>query len=347
MFETEINLWLQAHGSELATRVWWLVSELGRADVYMVLMIVVTFGVDLRRGWLLGQVLLWTAGLTELAKQSLALPRPHDVDSRVLYPPTGEAQQQVFTGRGGMSFFAGLPRDVIDFYRARGPIAWGLPSGHTSVATACWGSLAVLLRSRRWWLVTALAALVMGLSRLYLGRHFLADVLAGAGLGALFVVLLYLLLNPRDGSPSLLEATTEDLSRQVSGRPFIAFAFLAPSLLTPFAWLTGDFWAAQLWGWNLAFWLLVRRRRSYAGGGLGARALRVALGLAIAAATLGACDLLLGLVGWTSSILAQLLAHGLTVFTLTVITARLSDRLGLYGQSGRPADHTGRPEPAS
>jgi membrane-associated phospholipid phosphatase len=346
MFETEINLWLQAHGGETASRVLWLVSELGHAAVYMVLMIVVTFGLDLRRGWLLGQVLLWTAGLTELAKQGLALPRPYDVDSRVLYPPTGEAQQEVFTGRGSTSVFGGLPRDVIDYYRARGLVAWGLPSGHTSLATAFWGSLAVELRARRWWLITLLAAAVMALSRLYLGRHFLADVLAGAGLGAVIVVILYLVLNPRDGSPSLLWAATEDLARQLGGWPFIAFAFIAPSLLLPFAWITGDLWAAQLWGWNLAFWLLIRRRRSYGGGSPGRRALRVALGLAVAAVTMGTFSALIDLVGWRGSLVAQLLAHGLAVFLLTVTAAGLSERLGLYGPTGRPADSAGRPEAA-
>ena len=59
------------------------------------------------------------------------------------------------------------------------------PSGHTNAAFAF--ALAVCMSEpRRWMKVTAVCmAVVMGLSRLYVGVHFPSDVLAGAMIGSL------------------------------------------------------------------------------------------------------------------------------------------------------------------
>ena len=57
------------------------------------------------------------------------------------------------------------------------------PSGHTSAAlaaaTACWGTL-----PSKWRGIILALAVLMGLSRLYVGVHYPSDVLAGALVGA-------------------------------------------------------------------------------------------------------------------------------------------------------------------
>ena len=66
-------------------------------------------------------------------------------------------------------------------------------SGHTAAAVAIWGGIAVLFRSRRLLQVWgAVFVLLVSLSRMYLGRHFLADVLGGMveGLAMLSLALL-------------------------------------------------------------------------------------------------------------------------------------------------------------
>lgn len=72
---------------------------------------------------------------------------------------------------------------------------FGLPSGHAQTAVILWGFLAS--QSRRWWAVWAAALLVLGIgfSRVYLGVHFLHDVVAGWLLG-LALLLGYLVLLP-------------------------------------------------------------------------------------------------------------------------------------------------------
>jgi hypothetical protein len=60
----------------------------------------------------------------------------------------------------------------------------GLPSGHAQSAAYFWGFLALHARRPVVWIVCVLVALLVAFSRLYLGVHFLDDVLVGLALGA-------------------------------------------------------------------------------------------------------------------------------------------------------------------
>jgi len=79
----------------------------------------------------------------------------------------------------------------------QGVSSWGFPSGHTTMSVVLYGFLAILLvRSfnPRWrWLPFAAAigmSLLIAFSRLYLGAHWLSDVLGGLSLGWAWVTLL-------------------------------------------------------------------------------------------------------------------------------------------------------------
>jgi undecaprenyl-diphosphatase len=73
---------------------------------------------------------------------------------------------------------------------------WSFPSGHATQCTAFFAMLLVLTwlagRPRLWlWaIVAAVVALAVGASRIYLGAHWVTDVLGGYALGGAWVSLL-------------------------------------------------------------------------------------------------------------------------------------------------------------
>jgi membrane protein DedA with SNARE-associated domain/membrane-associated phospholipid phosphatase len=106
----------------------------------------------------------------------------------------------VLTVLGGLSgtqllkWIIHLPRPV-DIYH--GASSYGFPSGHTTMSVVLYGFLAILLARRlagrwRWGLFSGvmLIAVVIGISRLYLGAHWLSDVLGGFFIGTSWASLI-------------------------------------------------------------------------------------------------------------------------------------------------------------
>jgi membrane-associated phospholipid phosphatase len=94
---------------------------------------------------------------------------------------------------------------------------FSFPSGHALVSVAVYGALALVLAghlSSPWhrallFAGTAFLVLAIGFSRLYLGVHFLSDVLAGFAAGVAWLSLLYLALEARSRYTSLYRASTK------------------------------------------------------------------------------------------------------------------------------------------
>jgi membrane-associated phospholipid phosphatase len=94
---------------------------------------------------------------------------------------------------------------------------FSFPSGHALVSLAVYGSIALVLACRlsthaqRAVLLggTALLVLAIGFSRLYLGVHFLSDVLAGYAAGLAWLALLYVALELRSRYTSRYLASTK------------------------------------------------------------------------------------------------------------------------------------------
>jgi undecaprenyl-diphosphatase len=104
----------------------------------------------------------------------------------------------------------------LAFHRARPELGfahldtYSYPSGHAAGATAIYGALAYLVARRlsgAWRIAPVAAALVaialIGFSRLYLGVHYLSDVLAGISVGASWLFLWLLIDQLRGDRPIL------------------------------------------------------------------------------------------------------------------------------------------------
>jgi membrane-associated phospholipid phosphatase len=73
---------------------------------------------------------------------------------------------------------------------------YSTPSGHAQNSAALFGWFAV--RIKRWWmfLVAIILAFLIGISRVYIGVHFLGDVLLGWVIGIVVVIIFFYLENP-------------------------------------------------------------------------------------------------------------------------------------------------------
>ena len=52
-------------------------------------------------------------------------------------------------------------------------------------------ALAFSFKERKWQVIALILAVLAGASRIYLGQHYLVDVLAGSGIGVLLSTLIF------------------------------------------------------------------------------------------------------------------------------------------------------------
>jgi undecaprenyl-diphosphatase len=227
---------LVTHRTAWLTDAMRLVTDLGAAAVLVPLVLVAGLGWRWRRGsWrplaLLGGAAVGAWAVQVAVKQLVERPRP----------PAGLALSHA-TG-------------------------FAFPSGHATDAAAVYGMLAVLLArpGRRAARAAALLAAVgvialVGLSRLYLGVHWLTDVAGGVGLGAAWLVSLILVVGPRIELPTRPGSNITARFRQgTPGQPggVRCQAVPADGLVPLLAGGTGrPIWLWRL-GWALAAVLLM------------------------------------------------------------------------------------------
>jgi undecaprenyl-diphosphatase len=97
------------------------------------------------------------------------------------------------------------------------PVGSSFPSGHTAAAAA-YAAIAVVVfwHSRKRWartlvvVVTTLVAVIVALSRLYRGMHFLSDTVAGAGLGCAAVALTAVVLTRSPQGALIVNRSTKN-----------------------------------------------------------------------------------------------------------------------------------------
>jgi len=191
MFQTELILFLQSFETDFLNYFFQFWTDVGFSRWTSLFMLIILFGISFRYGFILMQAMMLN-GLTSLwLKEVIALPRPAHVDLNVKLIQESAPNLTPFEGQGAKSFFGRMPQEVITFLRANPPGSWGFPSGHTSNAMTL-GGLLFLIAKKRWIRLFSVAIVVfVPLSRMYLGRHFLADVLGGYIIGLVFVFLIY------------------------------------------------------------------------------------------------------------------------------------------------------------
>ncbi|MFW6298790.1 MAG: phosphatase PAP2 family protein [Bacillota bacterium] len=161
----ELILWLQQSKGTVVELFFQFISFLGEAYLYIAILGVVYWTLNKKFGEYLATTLGISLTLNNTIKGLTRLPRPFEShpDIENLRPETSS----------GSSF----------------------PSGHTQGFSAFIFAVAYHLKKRKWWVIAAVLTLFMMFSRMYLGVHYLRDVLVGAGLGILTAIVHGTLFN--------------------------------------------------------------------------------------------------------------------------------------------------------
>ena len=330
MFQTEINLYLQSFASDGVTSFMRAVTATGYDPFYIGLLVIVMMGVDFRRGFLLFQLIVWTGILTEVFKNLFALPRPTWVDARVLNLESGEFSSSAPVGMGAQGFFQLPPRDIVEACRQQGA-SYGFPSGHVAGACATWGGLALLFRKQALYWLAPVMAVLMALSRMYLGRHFLADALGGVVVGGGVVVLAYVILDRARWGQRLFERQNLIFSFHLPNLALLFILLVPPILLLVLSLIDSD-QAGYILGLDVAFLVLMRRGLSRDAGSWLQRAARVLLVGFLFFAVAFALRFAVNLTGvngdYAAIVFFQAAAPSFLAFWAGVL---LCDNLGLYG----------------
>jgi membrane-associated phospholipid phosphatase len=248
MFNTELILHLQGFDHPVIFWLMWFFSFLGSMPVIITICLAIAFGLDLKRGLVLINIVAWTAFAISLIKVGVDYPRPTDVDPRVKNEVLASNKTDLSEKLPG-AFFESFSTELLESTRNSELAQYGFPSGHVAIQTSLWLSFLFLFR-KRWILNWGIAIIILtALSRLYLGHHFLGDVLGGFLIGfTLPLIILFFIRKSR-----YLRLQTHD--------NFSLIFFWLPWLTMPFAaYLPYSYMASSLLGLNMAVIFVVQRR---------------------------------------------------------------------------------------
>lgn len=335
MFETAPIIYLQSLGPPWFTFLMTLITMMGSSPFLIATTTIIIFGIDFKKGFLLIQLLLWTGLIVEALKIVIAFPRPDFVDNRVLSLEYGTKNTWLFSGNGSQGIFALPGKQVLTAFHLRDGFTFspfGFPSGHAALTTALWGAIAIVFNSRTIKILTPFAIVIIAFSRVYLGRHFIADVMGGVIVGLITLVIFtyFLKTSLRD---DLFKKESFELALRRQNVIFYSFMFVIPVILLALSLITSEV-AGLFIGANVAYILIIRKGIPDDAGSAAQRAARVFIALLLLAVSgfiLYFCFKPPGTINYLQFTLTGFLRTFIPASTIWISMA-VCTKLGLYGK---------------
>jgi len=173
MFDPFLNAALQQFQSPILYWLFHLFTALGYAPAVVACLSVLYWGWNKHRIFGLVQLCVLSGLIEQILKEAFQMPRPFQVD------PEHVRALDLFMRR--QLDASGVHWAVL------AKTSYGFPSGHAQVAVCLYGGLALHLRRRGTTFGAVALISLIPLSRLYLGVHFLGDVLGGLLIGGVLL----------------------------------------------------------------------------------------------------------------------------------------------------------------
>jgi len=168
---------------------------LGSELFFLLVMPALYWSIDPVIGFRAGMMLILSGGLNSVFKMLFHTPRPFWVDSNV----------RAYSSE----------------------TSFGMPSGHSQNSAAIWGIVAATIRRKWAYILAVLLIFFIGLSRIYLGVHFLHDVLTGWLAGILIIMLYIKFEAPVSGWLNKKSFAVQILVSFLFGVSFILLGYIA------------------------------------------------------------------------------------------------------------------------
>lgn len=164
-FEIEIIKWLQNLRSNVLDHLFEYITMFGEEMVIILVLGFVYWSLNKEKGKRLAVIVFISMGINSLLKIVFGRLRPFQVDSEIinLRPETSQS--------------------------------YAMPSGHTQGASTVFFGLAYFFKKKYLWIIAVIITILVGISRMYIGVHYLSDVIVGGLLGLLMVISIDYLLN--------------------------------------------------------------------------------------------------------------------------------------------------------
>jgi len=153
LFSENINIFLQSFGTPIVDEFFIAITNSGSHPVYFILASIIFWCFSKKTGIRAMYVFLFSAFIAIFVKNILVMPRPPE----------------------------NLHKIEVD--------GFGFPSAHAQVSAGFWGYLGGITRDQKMILIGTTAVILVSLSRVYLGVHYIGDVMAGILFGILIAVI--------------------------------------------------------------------------------------------------------------------------------------------------------------
>jgi membrane-associated phospholipid phosphatase len=310
-----------------------MITTMGSSAFLVAIIVTAIFGVDFKKGFLMFQLLLWTGLVNAILKILVVFPRPDFVDNRVFNLEFGIKNTSPFSGNEPKGIFALPDKQVIKAFRLQEAFTlspFGFPSGHVALTTALWGGTATVFNNKIIRMLAPFVIVVMAFSRVYLGRHFIEDVLGGAIVGLIFLVFFthFLKSSLKD---DLFKKESFELAFRRQNLLFYFFMFIIPIIFIALSLMSADV-AGVFLGTNVAYVLIMRKGIPDDTGSVAQRITRVFIALLLLGVSSLILDFWFKTAGTTNYLQFTLIGFLKTFIPASTIWASVSicTKLGLY-----------------